>query len=225
MTGENIKSETRPPRYGQGEISQRRNFGTATSQIKIAGPKNNEVYFDSNAAPTAAPTASHHAPRPVSNTLARKNSTKLAAASRSATSAKIASTVLRTSRASFGLMVDSRPAGPRLADPGLAGQDLPGSSLAPDEQSGHRVIPYHAHQRAGRTGQPPDRLLIVDRERHADIGEQADATHEVKQQEAAQDRKTLQPLVAIGEKIVQDEIAGHGDQRAGGLRLRKRHIA
>src|SRR5229473_4074074 len=81
MTGENIKSETRPPRYGQGEISQRRNFGTATSQIKIAGPKNNEVYFDSNAAPTAAPTASHHAPCPVSSTLARKNSTKLAATS------------------------------------------------------------------------------------------------------------------------------------------------
>src|SRR5258708_7041416 len=81
MTGENIRSETRPPRYGEGEISQRRNFGTATSQYKIAGPKNNEVYFDSNAAPTAAPTASHHAPRPVSSTLARKNSTKLAATS------------------------------------------------------------------------------------------------------------------------------------------------
>ncbi len=81
MTGENIKSETRPPRYGQGESSQRRNFGTATSQIKIAGPKNNEVYFDSNAAPTAAPTASHHAPRPVSNTFARKNRTKLEATS------------------------------------------------------------------------------------------------------------------------------------------------
>src|SRR6267378_2289281 len=81
MTGENIKSETRPPRYGQGEISQRRNFGTTTSQIKIAGPKNNEVYFDSNAAPTAAPTASHHAPRPVSSIFARKNSTKLDATS------------------------------------------------------------------------------------------------------------------------------------------------
>ena len=37
-------------------------------------------------------------------------------------------------------------------------------------------------------------------------------------------RKTLQPLVAIGEKIVEDEIAGHGDQRAAGLRLRKRHV-
>src|SRR3981189_3114270 len=89
MTGENIKSETRPPRYGQGEISQRRNFGTATSQIKIAGPKNNEVYFDSNAAPTAAPTASHHAPRPVSNTFARQNSTKLEATSSGASGVTI----------------------------------------------------------------------------------------------------------------------------------------
>src|SRR5437660_1153553 len=65
MTGENIASDTRPPRYGQGEISQRRSFGTLTSQIRIAGPKNSAVYFDNNAAPTAAPTASHHPPRPV----------------------------------------------------------------------------------------------------------------------------------------------------------------
>src|SRR3984957_21022407 len=79
MTGENIASAMMPPRYGQGEISQRRNFGTVTSQIRIAGPKNSAVYFDNSAAPTAAPTASHHAPRPVSSTLARKNSTKLEA--------------------------------------------------------------------------------------------------------------------------------------------------
>src|SRR6202048_2140170 len=79
ITGENITSETRPPRYGQGESSQRRNFGTVTSQIRIAGPKNSAVYFDNSAAPTAAPTASHHAPRPVSSTWARKNSTKLEA--------------------------------------------------------------------------------------------------------------------------------------------------
>src|SRR5258706_10356387 len=112
--------------------------------------------------------------------------------------------VLRTSRKSFGII--------KL------------SSLAPDEQSGHRVIPYHAHQRARRAGQPPDRLLIVDRERHADIGNEADAAYQVKQQQAAQDRKALQPLVAIGKKIVQDEIAGHGQQRAAGLRFRKRQI-
>src|SRR6202162_307547 len=81
MTGENISSETRPPRYNQGEISQRRNFGTLASQIRIAGPKNIAVYFDSNAAPTAAPTASHHAPRPVSSTFARQSTTKLEATS------------------------------------------------------------------------------------------------------------------------------------------------
>src|SRR5437588_7683759 len=76
MTGENIASVTPPPRYGQGEISQRRSFGTLTSQIKIAGPKNKAVYFDNNAAPTAAPAASHQAPRPVSSTLASANRTK-----------------------------------------------------------------------------------------------------------------------------------------------------
>ena len=64
------------------------------------------------------------------------------------------------------------------------------SSLAPDEQSGHRVIPHHAHQRAGGARQPPDRLLVVDRERDADIGEQADAADEIEQQQAAQDAQS-----------------------------------
>src|ERR1700738_2430471 len=89
MTGENIASDTRPPRYGQGEISQRRSFGTLTSQIRIAGPKNSAVYFDNNAAPTAAPTASHQAPRPVSSTFARQNRTKLDATSNGASGVTI----------------------------------------------------------------------------------------------------------------------------------------
>src|SRR6202158_5694883 len=89
MTGENNASETRPPRYGQGEISQRRSFGTLTSQIRIAGPKNSAVYFDNNAGPTVAPTASHHAPRPVSSTFARKNRTKLEATSNGASGVTI----------------------------------------------------------------------------------------------------------------------------------------
>src|SRR3982074_200567 len=77
MTGAKIASATAPPRYSQGEISQRRSFGTATSQIRIAGPKNSAVYFDSSAAPTAAPAASHQTPRPVSNRFARQHKTKL----------------------------------------------------------------------------------------------------------------------------------------------------
>ncbi len=78
-----------PPRYGHGDSSQRRSFGTAASQIKIAGPKNSAVYFDSSAAPTAAPTASHHAPRSVSSTFARKKSTKLEATSSGASGVTI----------------------------------------------------------------------------------------------------------------------------------------
>src|SRR5271156_4204268 len=109
-----------------------------------------------------------------------------AVTSRNTTSADIASAVLRASRASCGLMAPS--------------------SLAPDEQSGHRVIPYHAHQRAGGSRQPPDRLLRIDRERDADIGGKANAAHQIEQQQPAQDRKALQPLVAIGQKIVEHEI-------------------
>src|SRR5215813_14784291 len=81
MTGAKIANATIAPRYGQGDSSQRRCFGTTATQIRIAGPKNSEVYFDSSAQPTATPTASHHAPCPVSSTLARKNSTKAAATS------------------------------------------------------------------------------------------------------------------------------------------------
>ena len=47
------------------------------------------MYFDSSAAPTARPTASHHAPRPVSSTLASKNSTKLEATSSGASGVTI----------------------------------------------------------------------------------------------------------------------------------------
>src|SRR6202011_3004036 len=89
MTGAKIANVTRLPRYGQGETSQRRSFATLTSQIRIAGPNSSAVYFDSNAKPTAAPTASHHAPRPVSSTLASASSTKLAATSSGASGVTI----------------------------------------------------------------------------------------------------------------------------------------
>src|SRR6476646_4623461 len=89
MTGANIRSATAPPRYGHGEISQRRSFGTLTSQTRMAGPNNKAVYLDSSAAPTATPTASHQAPRPVSNTFARDNRTKLEAASSGASGVTI----------------------------------------------------------------------------------------------------------------------------------------
>ena len=72
----------------------------------------------------------------------------------------------------------------------------------------------HAHQRAGRACQPPDRLLIVDRKCDADIGEQADAAHEIENEEAAQDPEPFQAQVAIGQEIVEQEIAGHRQDRA-----------
>ena len=64
-------------------------MGTATSQIRIAGPKNSAVYFDSSAQPAAAPTASHHTPRPVCSTFASANSRKLDATSSGASGVTI----------------------------------------------------------------------------------------------------------------------------------------
>ncbi len=55
----------------RARANQRRSFGTASEPDQDRrAPKNIAVYFDSSAAPTATPTASHHAPRPVSSTLA-----------------------------------------------------------------------------------------------------------------------------------------------------------
>src|SRR6476659_9118104 len=102
-----------------------------------------------------------------------------AASRRSTTSAATTRTVVEMSRVSFGLM--------------------PTLSFAPHEQARHRVVPDHAHQGSGSARQPPDRLLVVDREGDADIGKQADTADDVEQQQAAHECKTLQPLVAIGE--------------------------
>src|SRR5215471_5409952 len=103
-----------------------------------------------------------------------------AAISRNAISARIVSDVLRTSRPSPALIWTS--------------------SLAPDEQSGHRVVPHHTHQRTGRAREPPDRFLIVNRECDADIGKQTNAADQIERKQAAQDRKAFQPLVAIGQE-------------------------
>src|SRR4051794_17453302 len=128
----------------------------------------------------------------------------MAATSRRTTSPMIVSAVLRTSRPSLSLIVRS--------------------SLAPDEQPGHRVIPHHAHERTRRSRKPPDRLLVVDRERHAYIGEKADAAHQIKQQQPTQNRKPLQPLVAVRQKVIEDEVARHGEKRSRRLRLGERNI-
>jgi len=277
-TGENIANATMPAEIeATAKSASAAALERSPARSESPARKNSDVYFDSSAAPTAAPTASHHAPRPVSNTFAReKNSTKLEATSsgesgrdderadrchqrdvqqdrrgrRHPHTAETGIAAVRytaqligsasnidTSRTpnsvSPAIMVPSRittantgrmiviaagegasttssnrlrrrsaasraaAASPQVPPAPLSQgavlrasrassrpvadfKGLAGSSLAPDEQSGHRVIPYHAHQRAGRTGQPPDRLLIVDRERHTDIGEQPDAAHEVK---------------------------------------------
>ena len=55
----------------------------------MIGPKNSALYLDSSAAPTAAPTASHQAPRPLSKTFARKNRTKPEAANKGASGVMI----------------------------------------------------------------------------------------------------------------------------------------
>src|SRR5690606_36597257 len=117
---------------------------------------------------------------------------------RNATSARIAMTAARTDHVSVRRIAVLSP--------------------APLEQAGHRVIPDHAHQRAGRARQPPDRLLIVDRECDTDSGEQADAAYEIENQEAANDAESFQALVAISQEVVEQEIAGHRQDRTEGLR-------
>src|SRR5579871_2707606 len=98
------------------------------------------------------------------------------------------------------------------------------SPFAPDKQARHGVVPNHAHQSAGGARQPPDRLLNINRKRHADICKQAEAAYEIKGKKAADDCKALQPLITIGQEIVQDEVGGHGNDCACCLRYGKRQM-
>src|SRR5215467_4700526 len=88
-TGANRRSAMEPPSHGHGVSNHRRISGTIINQTRILSPRNQAVYFESSAAPAAAPTASHHEPRPVSINLARKNRTKALATSNDASGVTI----------------------------------------------------------------------------------------------------------------------------------------
>src|SRR5262249_51712568 len=88
-TGANRRSAMDPPSHGQGVSNHRRISGTIINQTRILNPRNQAVYFESGGVPTAADTASHHGPRPVSINLARKNNPKALATSNGASGVMI----------------------------------------------------------------------------------------------------------------------------------------
>src|ERR1700686_4958587 len=156
MTGENIASATAPPRYNQGEISQRRSFGTLASQIKIAGPKNSAVYFDSNAAPTAAPTASHHAPRPVSSTFARQSTMKLEATSNgeSGVTIRVPTAAIRVTLSRMVAVAATRWSPNRIAAVRYSAKLIGGASKIDTNRTPNSVSPAIMVPRRIRTATP-----------------------------------------------------------------------
>src|SRR6185437_12600705 len=74
----------------------------------------------------------------------------------------------------------------------------------PGKDGGHRVVPDRADQRAGHAGEPPHRPLLEDIGGDVDIGDRADAADYIKGGEAAPQPRAAQPLVAVGEEIVEE---------------------
>ena len=88
----------------------------------------------------------------------------------------------------------------------------------PGEDRRHHKIPNRADYGSGRAGQPP-RMVGGERIRgDADIRDRTDPTDQIENDEAAQQPQPAQPLVAVGELIIQDEIRSHRDHRGNRLR-------
>src|SRR5260221_1728448 len=75
-TGEKIMSATMAPAHGHGLNNHLRSSGTRSSQARMLAAKKTVEYLENIPRPNAAPTASHHSPRPVSASFARARSRK-----------------------------------------------------------------------------------------------------------------------------------------------------
>ena len=72
-----------------------------------------------------------------------------------------------------------------------------------------------------RTRRPPHLAIGIKPGRQIHIGQRARRTEQTEQGKTAQRRRAFQPPIAIGEFIVEDEIAGHGGKGGDGLRQRE----
>src|SRR5262245_14700109 len=92
----------------------------------------------------------------------------------------------------------------------------PTSTGAPDEDARHGVVPDSADGGAQDAREPPDRIPCVDPACDRNIADGADRTYATEPEEARDQVEPFQPLVAIGEDIVEQEVADHRHEGGDG---------
>src|SRR5689334_20675843 len=84
------------------------------------------------------------------------------------------------------------------------------SARAPRQDRADGVVPHRAHGGASKAGEPPERaLLIEDNRGDADIGDRAEAADQRERDEPAHEAPAGEAAVAVGQDVVEREIAHH----------------
>src|SRR5260370_42488276 len=81
-------------------------------------------------------------------------------------------------------------------------------ALAPDEGGTDDVIPHRAHQGSAEARQPPVRGALVDHGGDPDVRDRADRADQLEADQAGEERPTGEPLVVVGEYVVEHESPG-----------------
>jgi Dolichyl-phosphate-mannose-protein mannosyltransferase len=113
--------------------------------------------------------------------------------------------------------VDAYFAGARLRTIWIITAAAGPSSPSPRVALGHRVIPDPTDEHSCQAGERPLRAALEQIGGDADVRHCADAAHAHERGETAQPGPALQAPIAIGEDVVQREVADH--RRGGGDRL------
>ena len=88
---------------------------------------------------------------------------------------------------------------------------LSAATRPPDEIRAHRVVPNDAEQRAGEPGNPPRLIVFVEPRSDVYIGDRPDAASKRKTRKASDRAEATVPVRAIGDFVVQNEVARHRD--------------
>ena len=88
---------------------------------------------------------------------------------------------------------------------------------SPREYRGHRVIPDDSDGNTGKSGNQPRGLVGEHPACNADIRDCTRGAYQIEAEPAPQQALALQPLIAIGQDIVQKEIRCNGGKRCSDL--------
>src|SRR5437660_10121887 len=74
-------------------------------------------------------------------------------------------------------------------------------STRPGEHRAHGVVPYRPDDGTGQAGKPPWLIGVVDERGDTNVRQRAEATDEIKREQAPDEPTTSQPLIPICEHV------------------------